>query len=128
MAKKPKVEAPKDFQVSPEIVALAKMKGWPDPHEQVDTFIDWHKSHGNMFSDWEAAFRNWMRKSEGVNRVYTQDKPLVRSFADRRAMPVNSIPVAELFTDTPKPSEDERARVSEMLSKLTRKMSVGGKR
>ena len=122
--KEKKTTAPKDFTVSPEIIALAKNRGWPEPtQELVEHFLDWHKSHGSLFADWDAALRNWLRNA----KVYTQDKPLVRSFADRRAMPVQSIPPAQPFTDKPI-SDDERARVSEMISQLTHKMSVGGKR
>ena len=31
---------------------------------QVDTFLDYHRSKGSKFADWDAAFRNWVRNAE----------------------------------------------------------------
>ena len=30
--------------------------------QELDTCLDWHRMKGNMYADWEAAFRNWLRK------------------------------------------------------------------
>jgi len=58
---KQKTLIPLDFKVTPEIRLLAKAKGWPDPDEQREKFIDWHRAKGNKFLDLEAAFRGWLR-------------------------------------------------------------------
>jgi len=58
---KQKTLIPLDFKVTPEIRLLAKVKGWPDPDEQREKFIDWHRARGRKFYDFEAAFRGWLR-------------------------------------------------------------------
>ena len=125
-----------EFIISDKIRELATKLGEPDLEGEVDKFLNhheatgWKRKGGIKIVNKEAALRTWLGnaktyRDERAQRVYTQDKPLVRSFADRKAMPVQSIPPAQLFTD--KPNEDERARVADMLSKLTRKLSAGGK-
>ena len=34
-----------------------------DPDAQFEAFRDYHQSHGSRFTDWDAAFRTWIRNS-----------------------------------------------------------------
>ena len=43
--------------------------------EQVDMFLDYHRSKGSKFADWTAAFRNWIRNAERYRQQNTGDKP-----------------------------------------------------
>jgi len=54
---------PENFEVTARIIELAKQNGWPNPHEQLDAFKDYHLAHGTLMADWEAAFRTWLRNS-----------------------------------------------------------------
>ncbi len=62
--KKRKMPIPKDFKISDRIKTLAKENGWPDPAIQFERFKDHHLKKGDLFVDWEAAFRTWLRKGK----------------------------------------------------------------
>ncbi len=42
--------------------------------EQVDTFLDYHRSKGSKFVDWDAAFRNWVRNADKFRRQNAGEK------------------------------------------------------
>lgn len=54
---------PEDFSVSDRIRELARVKRWPDPDTEIESFRDWAISGGILSCDWEARFRNWLRKA-----------------------------------------------------------------
>ncbi len=60
---------PEDFEVSDEIITLAKKNGWPDPYSEAEGFRDYHIAHGTLMFDWEAAFRTWLRNCLKFNKV-----------------------------------------------------------
>jgi hypothetical protein len=62
--KKRKIPIPKDFKISDRIKTLAKENGWPDPVGQFLSFKDHHLKKGDLFVDWEAAFRTWLRRGK----------------------------------------------------------------
>lgn len=41
---------------------------------ETEQFQDWHRSHGKTYKDWEAAWRNWMRKARPTMVVAEQPK------------------------------------------------------
>jgi hypothetical protein len=64
-----------DFEVSPRIVELAHLNGWPDPFSQRDAFVDYHLSRGSLMADWEAAFRTWLRNAQKYQRPTPPPQP-----------------------------------------------------
>jgi DNA-binding transcriptional ArsR family regulator len=42
--------------------------------EQVDMFLDYHRSKGSKFVDWDAAFRNWVRNAEKYRQQNAGEK------------------------------------------------------
>lgn len=58
-----KTPYPADFGVSPEIAAMCRAEGLPDPHEVLRDFQGKALANDYLYADWEAAFRNWMRSS-----------------------------------------------------------------
>jgi hypothetical protein len=52
---------PEDFTVSPEIAAMCRSEGLPDPYVVLEDFRGKAKAHDYRYVDWEAAYRNWMR-------------------------------------------------------------------
>jgi hypothetical protein len=71
-----KTQIPENFEVSPRIMELAKKNGWPDPHNEVEAFKDYHLAHGKLMLDWEAAFRLWLRNAQRWNKQPA--RPLVQ--------------------------------------------------
>lgn len=55
---------PSDFQVTPEILSLARENEWPDPHSELEAFRDFHISKGSRFVEWDRAFHTWLRNSK----------------------------------------------------------------
>jgi DNA-binding transcriptional ArsR family regulator len=43
--------------------------------EQIDIFLDYHRSKASKFADWTAAFRNWVRNAEKYRAQSSGDKP-----------------------------------------------------
>jgi len=62
--KKRRIPIPKDFKISDRIKTLATENDWPDPVGQLDRFKDHHAKKGDLFVDWEAAFRTWLRNGK----------------------------------------------------------------
>ncbi len=58
--------APEEFEITP------KLKEWATKHDvdyldfdrETEQFLDHHRSKGNKFSDWSAAWRTWMRNAD----------------------------------------------------------------
>ena len=56
----------------PETMTITdSMKAWAKDHTpavdsffQTEAFLDFHRSKGNVFKDWEAAWRTWMRNAQ----------------------------------------------------------------
>lgn len=65
--KKRATPVPKDFEVTPEMFDWVIGKGMPETKVRPETeaFINNHKAKGNVFVDWNAAWRTWMIKSVG---------------------------------------------------------------
>jgi len=55
------------FQLDAEMILFANEHG-ADPIGEFDAFTDCHKSRGNKFKDWKAAWRNWIRNSQKFGR------------------------------------------------------------
>ena len=54
----------KDFSISPEMEKwLNKQNLEFNPQEEIPKFIDYHLAKGSKFKDFNAAFRNWIRKA-----------------------------------------------------------------
>lgn len=64
--KKNKTAAPAEFEIT------AEMKKWAEPLGfstialvgQTEIFLDWHRARGNKFVNWNAAWRNWIKKAK----------------------------------------------------------------
>lgn len=61
---KPKRRIPDDFTVTPAMIAWAREHTPLVGAAETAQFIDWHKGKGTTMSDWVAAWRTWMRKSQ----------------------------------------------------------------
>jgi hypothetical protein len=60
----PSTSVPDEFPVSKEMVEWAIGVGVPSKSVEDETrlFLDKHRSLGSLFSDWNAAWRTWMRR------------------------------------------------------------------
>jgi hypothetical protein len=67
--RRPKTALPSTFGVSPDIEAMARAEGLPDPHVVIRDFRDKALANAYRYADWEAAFRCWMR-SDLTRRSY----------------------------------------------------------
>jgi len=55
--------APEHFPISDQMKAYAQKKGYTgDLQNLSERFLNYHRSKGTRFSDWQAAFRNWILK------------------------------------------------------------------
>lgn len=70
------------FDLDAEMILFANEHGI-DPQYEFAKFRDHHKKHGNIFKDWKAAWRNWVRKAaefsggaKGVSQQMPQRKPM----------------------------------------------------
>lgn len=61
--KKPATSWPEPFVITDNLRRWARDEGLPDPESELDAFHDWAKSKNAVYSDWEAAFRNRLRKT-----------------------------------------------------------------
>ena len=61
--RKPLSLPPEDFHLTDQIKSYAQKKGYTgDLQTLSEKFLNYHRSKGNRFSDWNAAFRNWILK------------------------------------------------------------------
>lgn len=56
---------PDNFQISDEMREWANAQGFDNPtiERQTAAMLDWHRARGECRADWNAAWRNWMRKA-----------------------------------------------------------------
>ena len=69
MRKRDYIELPDDFDPTPEMVSWAQKLGVRDIRWETDSFKDYHLARGNVFKDWKAAWRTWMRNHVKFNGV-----------------------------------------------------------
>jgi len=65
--KKRPFEIPDDFKVTDSMRDWARETGHPSPDSEIGKFIDNSKKRGQMWVDWPAAFRNWLRKAKEIH-------------------------------------------------------------
>ena len=70
-----KTAVPQSWQPETEIIRELQDK-FPKIQvtDQVDTFLDYHRAKGSKFVDWNAAFRNWIRRAEKYRQENTGEK------------------------------------------------------
>lgn len=70
--RKAETPAPEAFEVTEPMWAWAQGQGVPNERVEPETakFLDHHKAKGSKFSDWDAAWRTWMRKSVEFSRSH----------------------------------------------------------
>lgn len=58
-------DAPDRMEITPAMRKFAADRGLPPEVLPAETrqFLDWHRSKGNRFADWAAAWRNWIVKA-----------------------------------------------------------------
>jgi hypothetical protein len=68
-SKKPSRTLPEDFCITQEMRAWFGLQDFKrvDIEHATNEFIDYWKGNGKAKSDWEATWRNWMRKAESYN-------------------------------------------------------------
>jgi hypothetical protein len=54
---------PEDFEPSHRHYEIARERGWPDPDEEYEKFIEHHVAAGNKFANVDMAFTKWLRKA-----------------------------------------------------------------
>lgn len=101
-----------DFKVSDRIRELAVKNGWPDPDQQVDEFVDHHLRDGSLYSDWEAAFRTWLRNA----KRWGKSVPIQPLQAPRKPQVKTSFPEEE--KTKPEDLKVMMAQLDEVLSKV----------
>lgn len=64
--KKPKpVPLPQNFTVSPEVIAWAKAKGHTHLEAHLEAFVEYARSNGKTYVDWDCAFKRCVRENWG---------------------------------------------------------------
>lgn len=63
--RKPMTSVPEDFVVTKNMLAWALARGFNEIEVSTETekFIDRNISKGEIYADWNAAWRNWMRNA-----------------------------------------------------------------
>jgi hypothetical protein len=58
-------QLPRTFALTGDMRRWAKetFGAGPPLAEEFQRFCDYHRARGSVFRDWEAAWRNWMRKA-----------------------------------------------------------------
>ena len=75
--RKPLTLPPENFPITEPMRSYAKKKGYAGDLENLsEKFLNHHRSKGNRFSDWNAAFRNWILKEIEFNPPSAADAPL----------------------------------------------------
>lgn len=70
--KKVKQQIPQGFSISSSVMDWANKNGYKKLEVRLEWFVDWAKSGGHEYSDWDAAFRNSIRQNWA--QVVTQKK------------------------------------------------------
>lgn len=84
---------------------------------------DWHLSRGVLRADWEAAFRNWLRKELEI-----ESRPRLEGVRGFRGWPQGRDPIREARGSRPNGSSLGPSRISEGMGEVISlfKGSVGG--
>jgi hypothetical protein len=75
---RPSKRPPADFAITAEMLAWASANGILDLHRQTESFKD--HEFATAKTDWQATWRNWMRRS---GRDNPKNKPTAKGAADR---------------------------------------------
>lgn len=63
--RKPEVTIPDDFKLTETMAAFAKEHGMNGNITlEFQTFTEWHRSHGTVYVNWDAAWRTWVLKAQ----------------------------------------------------------------
>jgi hypothetical protein len=54
-----------------------------NPAVEMEAMLDWHRSHGNRYTDWVATWRTWMRKAKPAEIPEISSQRVRRSEMDR---------------------------------------------
>lgn len=74
-----KTTVPENFSISPELRAWARQSvPQVDIDAQHEIFMDYWRAHGKKMADWNATWRNWMRRSPEFTRPVTQHSQVER--------------------------------------------------
>lgn len=94
-----KTTIPEDFRVTEEMKAWARTKT-PSVNieQQLEMFVDYWKAHGKKMLDWQATWRNWMRRAPEFAKPVNQ-------YSQMRGVPKVSAPL------TPDQEEAYRRRM-----------------
>jgi DNA-binding Lrp family transcriptional regulator len=90
-----KCTLPENFTVTDSHRNFAKANGLPNPDKELEHFKDHHLTNGSKFIDWNAAFRNWLRRSQQFNKTpaYQSHKAEIKStvpdFVPEQRKPIN---------------------------------------
>lgn len=68
--RKQTTSVPDEFEVTAEMFEWAKAQGLADSRimPETDKCMDHHRSKANRFSDWQSAWRNWIRSAVSYQR------------------------------------------------------------
>lgn len=58
---------PPNFEVTDLHREYASRHQLPSPDNEIEGFKDYHLAHGSTFANWDAAFRNWLRKAKQIH-------------------------------------------------------------
>ena len=66
--KKRATKAPKHFDLDAEHYDLGETLGFTTQQttDETNRFLDWHRAKGTSNVNWDAAWRNWMRKAKDI--------------------------------------------------------------
>lgn len=57
--------APAEFEITPELKEWATKHGYDlDLDHETQQFLDHHRAKGSVFTEWQSAWRTWMRNSD----------------------------------------------------------------
>jgi hypothetical protein len=58
----------REVYLTPALVQWSEKEGHRAPGDLVEAFEDYHRAKGSRFTDWEAAFRTWIRNDAKWNQ------------------------------------------------------------
>lgn len=61
-------QLPPNFEVTEHHMQLAFKNQWPNPHDEIQAFKDYHEGRGNVMLDWDKAFYTWLRNAKKFNK------------------------------------------------------------
>lgn len=60
---KTKSLVPEKLEITTEMDSWAKSQGIKNPAQETEKFLDFYRAKGGSFTDWTAAWKNWIRKA-----------------------------------------------------------------